>query len=581
MFKIVFRIIRWAHAYKKRLYTGFVLAFFNGIFIALPVFLAAHGLRQILEDLDRVRTIPSRDIFIISVSMLAAVGGRYFITYIRSLYQESVGYELLAKKRMEIGNILKRVPLGFFNENTTGELVAAATTDMSFMEIHLMNMINIVVNGYITIIAMIFCLLFFNVTICLIALCGLLLSSFFLWRISKGSNVYAPVLQDAQSKLVAAAIEYIRGIAMVKSFSQQGASYTGIQNAFEKSRKLNIKLEKKYVILNNLHQLSLKIASVCIVLWAGHQALQGSMSLPLMLMISIFSFMIFINVENLSGAMHVLQIVNKTLDKLEKIENSEFLDEHGKDIKPDTYDISFDHVSFAYQENPVINDVSFTIPAGKTTAIVGPSGSGKTTLAKLTARFYDIKSGSIRLGSHDIREYTCESLLKNISKVFQNVYLFNDTVTNNIKFGKPEAAMDQVVAAAKKARCHDFIMQLPKKYETVINEQGSSLSGGEKQRISIARAILKDAPVIILDEATASVDPENEQLIQQAISSLTCNKTVIIIAHRLATIEHADQILVLDQGKLIDRGTHNELMQREGIYRRFVEIRKKAEAWSI
>jgi ATP-binding cassette, subfamily B, bacterial IrtB/YbtQ len=269
------------------------------------------------------------------------------------------------------------------------------------------------------------------------------------------------------------------------------------------------------------------------------------------------------------------------LDNLEHLKNTEQLDVHGKEIALDHYDIEFDDVTFAYNKTAVVKDATFKIAQNSTTAIVGPSGSGKTTICNLIARFYDVNEGSIKVGGHDVREFTCDSLLSNISMVFQKVYLFRDTVKNNIRFGKSEATDEEIIEAAKKARCHEFIMSLPDGYDTEIGEGGSSLSGGEKQRISIARAILKDAPIVILDEATSSVDPENEQYIQAAISALTAGKTIIIIAHRLATIEHADQILVMDQGKIAQKGTHDRLKSEEGIYSRFLSIREIAEGWQI
>jgi ATP-binding cassette subfamily B protein len=239
-------------------------------------------------------------------------------------------------------------------------------------------------------------------------------------------------------------------------------------------------------------------------------------------------------------------------------------------------------VNFSYdKKRQIIKDVSFILPEGSTTAIVGPSGSGKTTICNLIARFYDVSSGSISLGGHDLTEYTCDSLLANISMVFQNVYLFNDTIRANICFGRDNVTEEEMIEAAKKARCHDFIMELPDGYDTVIGEGGGTLSGGQKQRISIARAILKDAPIIILDESTASIDPENEHLIQGAITELSKGKTVIIIAHRLATIESVDQILVVDNGRLIETGTHAELLSRGGKYSEFVKIRQKAENWQM
>ncbi len=287
----------------------------------------------------------------------------------------------------------------------------------------------------------------------------------------------------------------------------------------------------------------------------------------------------------MADSAHMLGDLNDVLDRLDKIEQARFIDEDGRALDLDRFDIAFEDVAFSYDEGPeartVLHDVSFAIPEGTTCAIVGPSGSGKTTIANLMARFWDVSAGSVRVGGHDVREFTCDSLLANFSMVFQNVYLFNDTVEANIAFGCPGASHDEVVAAAKRACCHGFIEELPQGYDTVVGEGGSSLSGGQKQRISIARALLKDAPIVVLDEATASVDPENEQLIQQAIGQLTAGKTVVVIAHRLATVEASDQILVVDGGTVAQRGTHDQLMAEGGTYRRFVEIRRRAEGWRI
>ena len=252
-----------------------------------------------------------------------------------------------------------------------------------------------------------------------------------------------------------------------------------------------------------------------------------------------------------------------------------------KNIPLEHYDIEFKNVDFGYDSRQVLKNVSFRIPEKTSTAIVGPSGSGKTTICSLLARFYDPQGGSISVGGHDLKEFTCDSLLTNISMVFQNVYLFNDTIRANICFGKPDATEEEMIEAAKKARCHGFIMALPKGYDTVVGEGGATLSGGEKQRISIARAMLKDAPIIIFDEATASIDPENEHLIQSAMSELTRGKTIITIAHRLATIRNADQILVVEDGRIAEKSTHDELIRENGLYRRFTEIREKAEGWRI
>ncbi|HEK9321780.1 TPA: ATP-binding cassette domain-containing protein, partial [Streptococcus equi subsp. equi] len=286
-------------------------------------------------------------------------------------------------------------------------------------------------------------------------------------------------------------------------------------------------------------------------------------------------------VENINSATHVLEILDKTLDNLDKIKNADFLDDNGKDMELSSHNIVFDKVRFAYDKIPIIKDVSFEIKENTVTAIIGPSGSGKTTICNLISRFYDVSGGSIKIGNVNIKNLTLSSLLSNISTVFQKVYLFNDTIENNIKFGNPNVSKEEIINAAKKSHCHEFIMNLPNGYETIVGEGGDFLSGGEKQRISIARAMLKDAPIIILDEATSSIDPENEYLIQRAISNLSKGKTVIIIAHRIVTIEEADQIIVLKEGEIAQIGKHTELMSQDGLYRDYMRIRGKTEDWKI
>ncbi len=336
-----------------------------------------------------------------------------------------------------------------------------------------------------------------------------------------------------------------------------------------------------FVPFNCLHLLALKAASVALILIAGVLTIDNAMTLPIFLMVSMFAFMIFGGVESINDSVHTLGLIETSMDKLEQIQKAEFIDETGKDISLSQFDITFRNVSFGYGKKKILHEVSFQIPQNTTTAIVGSSGSGKSTICNLITRFYDVNSGAVIIGGHNVKEFSCDSLLSNISMVFQSVYLFNDTILNNIKFGKPEATEKEIIEAAKKARCHDFIMALPNGYDTIVGEGGSSLSGGEKQRISIARAMLKNAPIVILDEATASIDPENEHLIQQAISELIQGKTIITIAHRLATIENANQILVVDNGRIVQKGTHSELIKQAGVYQNFIEIREKAEGWHI
>lgn len=298
-------------------------------------------------------------------------------------------------------------------------------------------------------------------------------------------------------------------------------------------------------------------------------------------MVVVSAFLVYSELESAGEMFFMLPMIDASIDRVEEIDRAPRMDEGGSVQTPKHCGISFEHVDFSYGERKIIRDVSFTIPEGTTTAIVGPSGSGKTTLTSLMARFWDVDSGAVKLGGIDVKDYTLDSLMRNFSMVFQRVYLFNDSIENNIKFGKPDATHEEVVAAAKAARCHEFIMALPDGCDTIIGESGATISGGERQRLSIARAMLKDAPIIILDEATANVDPENEAELQEAVKALTAGKTLVMIAHRMKTVQEADQILVLDQGRIVQRGRHAELMQQGGIYADFVCSRKSAESWRI
>lgn len=581
MFKTIKRIIVWSGDRKKRLYWGFLWSFFSAMFTAMPIMGAAYALSLMLEDqAGRIRLTPVYALYLL-VFMIVMILGRFLFSYLRAVFQESVGYEVTAEERMRIGDILKRVSLGFYDRHSTGELVGAVTTDLSFVEMYAMHMIDSVIGGYISAFAMVLCLAFYCWQAAAVAVLGIVLSGMALRLMGWFSHRNAPVHQQAQNDIIAATLEYIRGVPVVKAYGQEGASTASIRRAYGEHRRINVKIEYNYVSCNCLHLLALKLASVAIATVAALLTAAGALSVPVFLMMAIFSFIIFGHVEKINNATHVLQVIGPTLDKLDKIKQAEFIDGNGTDMTLEDYTVEMKDVTFGYDQRKVLDGVTFTIPQNTTTAIVGPSGSGKTTICSLIARFYDADSGTVSIGGTDVRKLNCDSLLRNISMVFQNVYLFHDTILNNIKFGKPEASMEEVIKAARKARCHDFIMALPDGYQTMVGEGGSSLSGGEKQRISIARAMLKNAPVVILDEATASVDPENEHFVQGAISALTHGKTIIVIAHRLATIENADQILVLDEGRIVQKGTHEQLAAEEGVYRRFVSIREQAESWSI
>lgn len=581
MFKTMRRIIAWTGERKNRLYWGFLWSFLQTMFTAMPIVGAAYFLDLMIKDSRG--EIELKPVFALwaLLFMIAAILGRFLFLYLRATFQESIAFEKTAEERIRIGDILKRVSLGFFDKNNTGEISGAVTTDLSVFEMFAMKMTDTLVGAYIHASTMILCLVFFCWQAAVIAVLGIAGSGFFLHLLSKGSRRNAVVHQKAQNELITSVIEYIRGIAVVKAYGQEGVAVEGIKNTYRAHRKINVKIELDYVGCNGMHQLCLKLAAVVIVLVTSMMAMNGSMPLPVFLMMAIFSFELFSQVEQVNNSAHTMELMETAMNKIKAIENADFIDADSTNKKLSSYDIEFQKVSFGYDRRRVLDDISFQIPQGSTVAIVGPSGSGKTTVCNLLARFYDVDQGRISIGKTDIRELTCDSLLSNVSMVFQNVYLFHDTILNNIRFGKPDASMEEIERAAKKACCHDFIKKLPDGYATVVGEGGSSLSGGEKQRISLARAILKDAPIIVLDEATASVDPENEHLIQQAISALSKGKTMIVIAHRLATIENAQQILVLDEGKIVQQGTHRELIRQEGLYNRFVGLREKAEGWKL
>lgn len=513
--------------------------------------------------------------------MAVSVAGAALCWYLAHNSEGHANYRMCGEKRIHIGERMKYMPMGYFNAQSLGSLTAAATSTMADLESMSFAVIARTVVGMIRTTIFSLAIMCFDWRIGLVFFVGMLL---FLWvnsRLLKKSRELSPGRLAAQTKLVDAVLEYIQGMSVVRAFHGDKAAKQTLNNTIKETENQNFKLERKRIPYNVLEQVVLRVTSVLAILISIWLFLQGDMSLFSCLMMVVSAFLVYSELESAGEMFFMLPMIDASIDRVEEIDRAPRMDEGGSVQVPKSHNISFDHVDFSYGDRKIIDDVSFTIPEGTTTAIVGPSGSGKTTLTSLMARFWDVNNGSVKLGGIDVKDYSLDSLMSNFSMVFQNVYLFNDSIENNIKFGKPEASHEEVVAAAKAARCHDFIMALPDGYDTVIGEGGATISGGERQRLSIARAMLKDAPVVILDEATANVDPENEAELQAAIEALTGGKTIIMIAHRLKTVRHANQILVVDHGRIVQHGTHDQLIQQKGIYADFILNRKAAIDWKI
>ncbi len=564
-----------------KLFIGFLFSFFFGWFAAMPVIIAAHTVAMVIKEQRGEERFDTKWIGFSILLMFLFIFLRFLFDYLRAKFQEPISYELVSRDRLAVGDLLKRVSLGYFQKVNTGDILNSITTGLHTLENMGIRMVDNFIGGYLNFLCIFFWIAVINPRVSLITIAAVAGSFLFLLVISKYSAQNAPVSARVDRDLTNAAIEYARGLPIVKSFGQDGAAIESMRKACRESKEIHLKIEWGFVPANCLHLFMLKAGSMGLLFSSFYLGWTNQISISNMLLLMFLSFHVFASIEPISDSAHILGVIEEAMNQLDFLKSEEFIDEGGRAVGLTHYGIEFKDVSFGYDSRLILNHVSFIIPEKTATAIVGSSGSGKTTICNLIAKFYDVNGGSIEVGGENVKDFTCDGLMSNISMVFQNVYLFHDTIRNNICFGNPEATEKDLIHAAKKACCHDFIKALPNGYDTVIGEGGGTLSGGERQRISIARAILKDAPIIILDEATASVDPENEQYIQAAITELTKGKTIITIAHRLATIENADQILVVDQGKIVESGTHKELVKKEGVYKNFVEIREKAEGWNI
>lgn len=573
----VFRKIwDFAGTEQKNICNSILLGFVNAVFHAMQLWALFVVLSALVEGSKSKETA-----FAALGIMLLSIAGKIVTQYVSQLQRTHAGYFMVAEKRVYIGNKLKAVPMGFFNQNSLGQLTAVATTTLSDVENAAPVVLVTSLGGFLNSLVFSLTIFLFDWRIGLIVAAGVVLFLYVVSLMEKRSRADIPKRQAAQATLVEKVLEMIQGMSVVKAFDLDDAKGKKVDQAIDKSCEKNSVLERAVNPYVAAQQIILNLCSAAILFASVSFYLDGTLSLVYCLMMMVSSFMVFEQLMTAGSSMANLRITESSINRANEIDSVPVMDDHGRKIVPETHDIELESVDFSYETRPVLQDVSLRIPDKTTTAIVGPSGSGKTTLCNLIARFWDVNGGRVSIGGHDVKDYTLDSLMANISMVFQNVYLFNDTIENNIKFGKPNATHDEVVAAAKKACCDDFIDALPDGYNTVVGEGGATLSGGEKQRLSIARAMLKDAPIVIFDEATANVDPENEDRLQAAIEALTRDKTIIMIAHRLKTVRHADQIVVLDGGRIVQRGTHDELLAQKGIYSDFVGMREKAIGWKL
>lgn len=498
-----------------------------------------------------------------------------------TVLQTEGGYNASAFMRIKIAEHLRYLPMGYFNSNSIGEISSVTTNTMEVLGDIAARVVMLTTQGILETTMIILMIFIFDWRIGLISAAGVFIFFVINSIMQKAGKSDSEKKVQCDTELISQIMEYIQGISEVKSYNLLGKQAKRLNDANEACAKINTKMELLFVPYHFLQGVVTKITGAIIVIGSAAFYINGTMSAVYAIGMTISAFMLYSSLECAGNYSSLLHVVSVCVDKANAILELDTMDIDGKEIKPQNCDIKLDHISFSYDKRKIIDDVSLSIPEKTTTAIVGPSGGGKSTLCNLIARFWDVDEGKVTLGGVNVKDYSMNSLMNNFSFVFQTVYLFADTIENNIKFGRQDATHEEVVAAAKKACCHEFISQLPNGYDTVIGEGGSSLSGGQKQRISIARAIMKDAPVVILDEATANVDPENEKDLMDAIEALTKEKTIIMIAHRLKTVRHADQIVVVDKGRIAQQGTHEQLMTQDGIYKRFVDAREQAVSWKL
>ncbi len=590
MIQMMHRLVQFCGKYRFRIRASYVTGFFKGMLMKAPLMLSYLMVAAFMAgQMDR------RTCLIFGAILVGSVILQAVLQNASDRLQSATGFMVFADKRMQLGDHFRRLSMGYFTEGNIGKVSSVLSTDINFIEENCMGVLELLVSLLISQALMVSFMFYLDWRLGCAAL--LIVGVFVLiGNLMLGNTlVHSVRKQECAERLTSAVLEFAEGIGIIKTYNMVGEKSKELSRQFEESCKDSISFEVDYAPWSTALLLCYGIGSTIILFLALKLMQSGFIDGVSMIGMILFLFDTFLGIKTYYAQIARLTVTDSCLDRIEGVFGETEISNEGSDSLPPPSkigngmaEISYQNVSFSYQtssgdanatsrdkgqaeKREALHGISFDVRQGQMLALVGPSGGGKSTIANLLARFWDVKEGSIRIRGKDIRDLPIAELMDNISMVFQRVYLFQDTIFNNIAMGKADASYEEVVEVAKKARCYDFIMKLPQGFDTVIGEGGASLSGGEQQRLSIARCMLKDAPIVILDEATASVDADNERAIQEAISELCRGKTLIVIAHRLNTIRNADRILVIKNGRIAEAGSHAELMAQNGLYASMVQ----------
>lgn len=514
--------------------------------------------------------------------LILCVGYRIIIYRYGYLLCFDTGFDIAKDVRIEFGNHVSMLNLGFFNQKDSGYLLNTLTADMANFEGILSHALPFCIKAFVVGILLVVAMFVKDIRIGLIQIFIVILSIPLLKRNKMLMRTYGDKKRVSINRVISIVMEYINGMRVFKSHNMIGKSFKRMNQSLDDETKIQLKSEKALTIPNSLYSVMASISIPIVMFIGGVFVRNQTLSVESYIILVVMSISLTAVLISFEHYYLMLMSLGLALDNIEHVYRLEPLPYEKEIFEPQNNDIRFEDVKFQYERGKeVLHGISFDIKGGTKTALVGKSGSGKSTVMSLIARFWDPDSGKIILGGEDIRKIKPETLLKNMSEVFQENVLLNDTIENNIRIGKPEATREEIIRAAKLAHAHEFIIEKENGYRTKVVEGGGSLSGGERQRIAIARAILKDAPILLLDESTASLDPDNEMKINESLDKLMEGKTTVVIAHRLKTIKNADQIIVMDKGTIEEIGSHEELMDRKGHYYEMVREQEEAINWNV